>query len=189
MRGGHWNIWTINAHGSGVRQVTNFRDARLPLFPAWSPDGRMSVSLSTGEAFIFDPAAGWDERNLQFFPPLGERHFIPWSWSPDGRAVAGWYAGQGGGIVIYSVEKQTYEGITTFGSTPAWLSDNRRLIFAFQNRLFLVDRERKAANELISFEGRIQMAAGGGFSVTKDGRTIYATPVVRDGDIWMATLR
>ena len=92
--------------------------------------------------------------------------------------------------MIYSIKEQTYESITTFGSTPAWLSDNRRLIFAFENRLFLVNRATKSFTELISFgEGRVQLAAGGGFSVTKDGRTIYVTPVVREGDIWMATMK
>lgn len=192
MRSGHWNIWTINADGSGLRQVTDFRDARLPAFPAWSPDGkRLSVNLFGGEAFTLDPAVAWDERNLEFFlPPVGKRRLTPWSWSPDGRAIAGWYAGQGEGILVYDVNTRSYEEITTFGSTPVWLSDNRRLIFAFQNRLFLVDRGTKSPTELISFgEGRIQMAAGGGFSITKDGRTIYATPVARDGDIWMATVK
>lgn len=191
MRNGHWNIWTINADGSGLRQVTDFRDARLPLFPAWSPDGRrLSVNLFGGDAFTLDPAVPWDERRLEFFPPVGKRRFTPWSWSNDGRAIAGWYSGQGGGILVYDVNTRSYEEIATFGSTPVWLADNRRLIFAFQNRLFLVDRGTKSPAEVISFgEGRIQMAAGGGFSMTRDGRTIYATPVERDGDIWMATVK
>lgn len=190
IRSGHWNIWIVNADGSGLRQVTDFRDARLPSFPAWSPDGRrMSVNLRPGEAFTFDPDASWDEHHLQFVPQVAQRFFTPWSWSPDGRAIAGWY-GQGGGIVIYALATRTYESITTFGATPVWLNDNRRVIFAFQNRLFVVDRVTKSPRELISFgEGRIQIAAGGGFSVTKDGRTIYATPVIREGDIWMATIR
>lgn len=190
MRSGHLNIWIVNADGSGLRQATDFRDARLPLFPAWSPDGRrMSVNVTVGEAFTFDPAASWDEHSLQFLAPIAGGHFTPWSWSPDGRAIAGSYAA-GGGIAIYALATRTYESITTFGSTPVWLNDNRRVIFAFQNRLFIVDRVTKSPTELISFgEGRIQMAAGGGFSVTRDGRAIYATPVIRDGDIWMATMR
>lgn len=189
-RGGHWNIWIVNADGSGLRQVTDFRDARLPLFPAWSPNGRrMSVQLAGRGGFMFDPGASWDPSSLQFFPSIDQRHFMPWSWSPDGRAIGGSYA-SGGGIVIYTLDARTYELITTFGSMPVWLNDNRRMIFAFQNRLFIVDRVTKSPRELISFgEGRIQMAAGGGFSITKDGRTIYATPVVRDGDIWMATMK
>jgi Tol biopolymer transport system component len=189
-RSGHWNIWTVNADGSDLRQVTYFRDARLPSFPAWSPDGtRMSVNLSGGEAFMFDPSAPWDEHNLQFFPRIDRQHFTPWSWSQDGRAILGSHAG-GRGIVIYTLATRTYESIATFGSTPVWLNDNRRVIFAFQNRLFIVDRVTKSPSELFSFgEGRVQMAAGGGFSVTRDSRTIYATPVIRDGDIWMATMR
>jgi Tol biopolymer transport system component/DNA-binding winged helix-turn-helix (wHTH) protein len=191
MRSGSWNIWTIKADGSGLRQVTSVREGQSAIFPAWSPDGRrMSAMLAGRGAFIFEPDRPWDEHNVQFLPPIdAERRFQAWSWSPDGRSIAGSNASDGG-VMIYSIEKRTYESITAFGSTPAWLSDNRRLMFAFENRLFLVDRTTRSVTELMSFgEGRVQLAAGGGFSVTRDSRAIYVTPVVREGDIWMATMK
>jgi hypothetical protein len=48
---GAWNIWVINADGSGLRQVTGGTD-RYVSSPAWSPDGTRIAYL---EAANFDP--------------------------------------------------------------------------------------------------------------------------------------
>ncbi len=39
-RSGHWEIWTGNADGSDVRQVTSF-GGTPSAYPRWSPDGRL----------------------------------------------------------------------------------------------------------------------------------------------------
>ena len=97
---------------------------------------------------------------------------------------------RGTGVWILSLKQGTYTRLTDFGSTPHWLSDGRRLLFAADSRVLLVDSASKRAKELLSFgSSRVQLAAGGGFSVSRDDRRIYVSPVVREGDIWMATFK
>jgi len=188
-RSGRWNIWVINTDGGGLRQVT---EGRRILFPVWSPDGKSMAATDGTRSFIFDPTQPWDEKALKVLPPLEGRDalFVPWSWSPDGTRLAGHARLGGPGIRILSLKQGTYNALTDFGSTPRWLSDGRRLLFAADNRVLLVDSVSKVVKELWSFEShRVELPAGGGFGVSPDDRTIYVAPVVREGDIWMATLK
>lgn len=130
-------------------------------------------------------------------PPLEGRdaHFVPWSWSPDGTRLAGQASRpsrpqRGGGVWILSLKEGTHTALTDFGSTPLWLSDGRRLLFAADSRVLLVDSVSNVVRELLSFgPSRVQLAAGGGFSISRDDRRIYVAPVVREGDVWMATFK
>jgi hypothetical protein len=113
----------------------------------------------------------------------------PWSWSRDSDRLAGTRAGAGG-ILVFSFKTGTYEALTNFGSTPVWLADDRRLMFAFEDRLFVVDSRTKETKEIYTFpQSRVAFVEGGGFNITRDSRTIYAAPIVREGDIWMATAK
>lgn len=84
---GRWDIFRMNADGSGVRNLT--KDLALDKFPVWSPDGKQIAFASTkfsGSKFglcVMDA----DGRNArQLLPPdLGD---TPHSWTPDGRKIA-----------------------------------------------------------------------------------------------------
>jgi hypothetical protein len=68
-----------------------------------------------------------------------------------------------------------------------WLNDDRRLVFAFEERLFVVDSRTRATggSDCVS-AGSNRVDRGRGFGLTKDNRTIYVAPVKREGDIWLA---
>jgi Tol biopolymer transport system component len=173
-RSGSYQVWIIDPEGSGLRQITEYTAGTLS-YSVWSPEGsRMAISENRNKVFIFEPGKPWNEQTPQLLPPppVGE-DFVAISWSPDGQ----WLAGQDrphpghprGGIVIYSLQSQTYQRLTAFGGQRSvWLSDSRRLLFTFQGTLFLVDSQSKKAH---------------------DNRQIYFTRGTNEADIWMATLK
>ena len=113
--------------------------------------------------------------------------------SPDGRWLAGYDRAHPGhplgGAVIYSLQGQAYQRVTEFGGptggSPVWLSDSRRLLFAFQGKLLLVDSRTKKTHEVLSVPGEVL----GYPSLSRDNREIYFTRGSTEADIWMATLK
>ncbi len=115
--------------------------------------------------------------------------WAPWSWSPDGRKLAGWRGGAGGatgaaGILVYSFESRQYEKLTDFGIAPVWLSDSRRLLFRGQGKLHLVDSQSKKVREILS----VAPNNFGGMTLPRDDRLIYFSVVTTEADIWLMNL-
>jgi TolB protein len=195
-RGGQANIWVVDADGRNLRQVTH--STRSPvIFAAWAPDGRLAASeLGPGfRAFVFDPDKPWDEANLVVLPrPDAAGHFVPWSWSPDGRRLAGFRRPVPGqraepAILVLSVDTGEYTKVPCEAQQPppVWLPDGRRLVYAAQNRLLLLDLTTGRSRQLLDAgPGRLELAAGGGFAVSAATGHIYIAPVLREGDIWLA---
>ena len=113
--------------------------------------------------------------------------WIPWSWSPDGRKLAGTQlrGGPPGGILVYSLESQHYEELTDFGVRPVWLSDSRRLLFQHQGKLYLIDSRSKKVRELLSAAPN---EFGHGATLSGDDRQLYYSLVTTEADIWLMTL-
>jgi Tol biopolymer transport system component len=112
--------------------------------------------------------------------------FVAWSWSSDGKRLAGYRRQQDGvnaGIVIYDFDTQKYERLTDFGRNPEWLADNRRLIFVGETEkgIYLVDSETKKWK---------QIAPEGAFTcpLSPDNRSIYTHIQTEEADIWLLTL-
>ncbi len=83
-RSGHWNLWTGNADGTGLRELAV--QSLLPFHPAWSPDIREIAfeSESSGKSEIWlISAAGGQPWRLVAMPGGAE---VP-SWSRDGKQV------------------------------------------------------------------------------------------------------
>ncbi len=110
----------------------------------------------------------------------------PWSWSPDGRKLAGTKlrGGPPGGILVYSLETQQYEQLTDFGVRPVWLSNSRRLLFQHQGKLYLIDSQSKKVRELLS----VAPNEFAGVTLSRDDRQLYFSLVTTEADIWLMTL-
>ena len=90
---------------------------------------------------------------------------------------------------MLSLATGTYTRFTNAGSTPAWLPDGRRRLYAVNDRLLLLDTVTGRSRELLNVgPARLEMAAGGGFGVSSAGY-IYLAPVTREGDIWLASAK
>ncbi|MBS1212535.1 MAG: serine/threonine protein kinase, partial [Proteobacteria bacterium] len=191
-RSGRYQIETINADGSGRRQLT---EATAGLdWPVWSPDGKRVLALDpqTGKVPIFDAAASWKEQSPQLLPALDERNcrFVPISWSPDGRRLAGMELmadGQIQGVFVYSFSDRRYEKLSgsAFWSWPTWLQDSRRLLFLDDNKLNLIDIRSGEIKEILS----VVLHTLSRVSISPDNRTVYFSTIQDEGDVWLATLK
>jgi dipeptidyl aminopeptidase/acylaminoacyl peptidase len=188
-RDGKFEMWIINIDGSGLRQITQSTKQTVYNF-VWSPDGtRLAYSMIGGLASILDLGKPWAQQTPQVLPSMSnpEMRFVPWSWSSDGRKLAGWQARIGEshlGIVLYSFESQQYEKLTDFGTRPTWLSDDRRLLFYYKDKLYLLDSKSKKVREVLSTNADDIT----GLAPLRDDRHIYFSLKIAEADIWLISL-
>jgi Tol biopolymer transport system component len=184
-RSGKYEIWKVNKDGSDLAQLTDVPNEDV-FGPVWSPDGQRllckvrnvgSIVIRLGEApSASEPLPGRD------FPG-----FIPWSWSPDGKQLAGWWLDPEppeNRVVIYSFADQSYTELGDQGSNPIWLNDSERLIFASVNSLYLHDGRTR--------QSRLLYSGGTGnfgvFSLSRDNRRLYYSLISSEADIHMLSL-
>ena len=188
-RGGKFDIWAINPDGSGLERLT-YSPAPAVYFPIWSPDGkRLVYTLPDTNPFIMEVARGWTDQSptpIIVAPDLGAR-FEVWSWSADGRYLAGELRKPDAtpyGLGIYSLESGKFERLTDFGNRPAWLSDSRRLVFQHEGRIYLIDTRVGKPREILSVAPYTTEIV----SLSSDDRIIYFDVNLNESDIWLASL-
>jgi len=192
-RSGKREAWTINPDGREARQITYDPDAGVT-HSFWSPDGTRVAcyrSLGAGGVLILDFAKPWSQQTPQRLPDLSkdqeEGHFWPYSWSPDGRKLAGHLNRQGrfAGILVYSLDSEKYDRLTEVGASPRWLSDSRRLLFYHEGKIYRVDSQSRRIREVLSAApNEIEQW----YALSRDDRLIVFTLVVVESDVWLATL-
>jgi eukaryotic-like serine/threonine-protein kinase len=187
---GKYEIWAINADGSGLTRLTKTSD-RGTWFPFWSPDGKRIAYPTGSGSFLIDVSAGPSRppEPLAPFPEPG-RWFQVTSWSPDGRSLAG----QGpvlansreGGVVLYSLATHRYERLTERGVKPIWLRDGRQLLFsADPEHIALLDARTKQTRTVFTAPRGSGIAD---YTVSKDDRWICVIRSNDEGDVWVARL-
>jgi Tol biopolymer transport system component len=70
-----WDIWVVNADGSGLRRLTNLYED-LPM-AAYSPDGKQIAVLGAGGFYLMDA----DGANLRRIDPAGDHGGLDWARS------------------------------------------------------------------------------------------------------------
>lgn len=187
-RTGDYELWVMNRDGSGLRQVTQSSGGH---YSPWSSDGRMiaySIHTPRNDCVIIHPDKAWNDQKFIYLSALSEPSlsFEGWSWSPDGKKLAGIKHlpnGVHSGIGLYDLESKTYDWLTDFGDWPVWLNDNQRLLFVSQGNLFLFDTlSRKYHEVLVVTEQDVDI---GSPALSHDNRTIYFTYVAAEADIWL----
>ncbi len=185
-RSGTSQIWAIDRDGSGLQQLTQMVGAHHSV---WSPDGtQMVYSIHTPKngAYILQVGQAWGDQ-----PPLAlaalndtSQTFETWSWSPDGKRLAGHRHladGSHMGVGVYDLESRTYDWLTNFGEWPLWFNDGRRILFADHGKIFIVDSESKKYHEVFPVaDGDI-----GSPGLSRDNRVIYFTFVAEEADVWL----
>jgi Tol biopolymer transport system component len=193
-RSGTYEMWMIGADGSGLRPMT--QNTGNPGFPVWSPRGDRIVYGFSSWHFI-DPA-----KTSSPAPPgesadglkPGER-FLPESWSPDGKRIAGLILpvdGTSGAAGVYSLADKRMaivSGPWTGRSGWmffAWLNDSRHMVMRRPEGVIWLDADTGDGRELVPLEG---LSVGAGVGVTRDNRWVLYTENASEGDIWMGTLK
>ena len=189
-RGGKYEIWTVNSDGTQFKQLTK-TTSPIVFYPVWSHDGSRLVYRTRGNpASIIEVEKLWEEQSIETLPQISSNanlKFAPWSWSSNGQSIAGWLHvpdNPHSGIVLFSLQSKRFEKLTDFGTRPLWLSDDRRLVFFHQDKLYLLDTESRSVKEILSTApDKIE-----GISISKDNRMIYFSFETQEADIWLATL-
>jgi len=189
-RGGKWEIWSIQADGSGLQQLT-FNSPASAVNPVWSPDGtQLAYTLQGKGTYIIEVGKSGPGSSPRALAPLpgSEGKFVAWSWSGDGRRIAGSEQrpdGSPAGIWVHLLDSGQYARLTDGGSDPVWLSDGRRLLFVQQDKLYLLDSQTKKAQKLLSASPHSITRA----TLAPENRVIYMTFSSTEADIWLATLQ
>jgi serine/threonine protein kinase len=189
-RTGRNQIWWIRRDGSGLEQLTDDTTGNV-WAPRVFPDGKRIAYMVGREVKITDLTVPLPERRPEALPPPGENlTFMLNAISPDGLWLAG-FQRKGNiplpGIVVYSVEEQSYRKVIDHGVLPVWLKDSRRMMCQHKGRFMLVDRVSGRSQNL-GFPPE-PLLVGVTFHVSSDSRTVYYTQVEWESDIWLATIQ
>jgi len=189
-RSGKYEIWSIRPDGSGLTQITD-TSGQSTVWPVPSPDGkRLAYSFLRESSRIVDLGRPFKEQSPVTLPPLEDgNHVGLWSWSPDGRRVAGLAIGRDGGFhgsVVYDLASGKYRWLSRRGINPVWLNDSRRVLVVAGSAIELVDAETGTSRPVLSVAP--DMVENEGVSITGDNRTIFFSRIQTEADIWMLTL-
>jgi Tol biopolymer transport system component len=190
-RSGSYEVWTINADGTGLKQLTNTPGANRSGI-LWSPDGSRLLYQqrreSTWDVYVIDPRKPFAEQVVEELPAIGrlDEYFSATSWSPDGLQIAGNRAfvdqAAPAGIFVYSVQTKTFRQVVEGAAGGRWLSDNRTIVYpdSARKRIFLVDTRSNERRELLSVVPRDL----GAIRLSADNKTLYVQLSVTPSNIW-----
>ena len=185
-RSGKYEIWSIGVDGHGLAQETSI-PGKLVTTPLWSPHGDKLACEVEGSEALIDLSKPLGKRLPQFLPlPDPGTDFIAYSWSDDGRWLAGVRQQQGGshepGIMLYSLAEKSYVRLTSRGDGPLWLHDSRRLLYYEGDGIRLLDaRTGKSRPVLSPPEG----SSYSDLSLSPDDRVLYLARSIDEGHIWL----
>ncbi len=183
-RSGRYEIWIMNADGTNLRQVTH-HDSDHATFPLWSHDGKRMLYYRNRVNFIIDVNRDFKDQRPQQLPPIGtgpRDAFVAWDWSPDGTKLIG--TDDKSQVVYFSFETNRYEKVVDHGTFPMWISDGVRVVYTWEDKVYLADVLTKGAREFLSFPD----AAMRSIYISTDDQLLYYTLGSNESDIWLLDL-
>lgn len=191
-RSGVNQIWSINADGTGLRQLT-FAAENGADSPSLSPDGKRLAYLQLKDkgavVFVMDLTKAWQEQSPEPFPPVPafKGYFRPNDWSSEGDELIGTLVSEDGndaGIGTYSVSSKRFEKLADFGGYPSWLKDSRKFIFIEKNKIYLGDTEGKKVQAIFSPSSNAIQHPG----ISADNKMIFFRFLQIEADVWSLNL-
>jgi Tol biopolymer transport system component len=184
-RSGKYEIWKVNQDGGGLEQLSNVPEADVAN-PVWSPDGRQLLfKVAPHNCVIVEVGSPKRPQRSLAGPPVSG--FLPWSWSPDGKLLAGWQFDpqrHTGGVIVYSFVDGHYDLQPNRGMSPVWLNDSRRLISVDVGKMYLYDTLSRQWREIYNIEPN----GFGTFTLSRDNRRLYYSVISSEADIWMLSV-
>ena len=190
-RDGHYNIWTVNADGSDLTQVTS-EDSTDIMWPMWSPAGDRMVAefLRLRTVILMDPSKPWAAQKPKILEGMSTKDdwMQPISWSRDGRYLAGLIMVKDRSVPavgIYDLETGRRQ-VVAEGRGVGWLSDGKLLVVGGGKGLEVIEPLAGKVTSESSLPESVDLTNFSP-SVSKDGRWIYLTATESAADIWMLT--
>ena len=185
--GRRWEVWTISADGANLQQMTHGETVDS-IWPVWSPDGRsLAYSIFGKNPFLMVVGRPWSQQSPQALPsPSGDAEvFSVWSWSSDGKQLAGFLQRDSSYTGLAAVDLQTSKltRLIDHGLDPVWLNDNRRLLFHDRGQLWLLDTRSGQQREVLAIPPA--EVATRGYAVSRDNRHIYFSGTRTRSSIWI----
>lgn len=181
-------LGVIRPDGSGLRALTD-ETKTSAFYPTWSPDGRSIVSGGMSGAFRVEVAEGRAAGPAQPFAPLAEEgfRFWPWSFSADGRTVAGSLmtsANSPVGSAIYSFPDRSYRKVAIDRATQLlFLPDGKRVLALSPRALAVVDLATGASRTVAAPPEGWRMVRA---ALSRDGRHLAWHERTDESDLWLA---
>jgi serine/threonine protein kinase len=196
-RSGHFEIWTIRPDGSHLEQLTRYNGNPDVVRVVWSPEGRRVATWASAPQdqtgpFLLELNDAGSVASQRRLPPMNNPDEVldVWSWSPDGRWLAGTRLQKSSngyvGIAIFDIKEEKYENITDFGSLPVWFTNNQQLLFESGGKAYRVDRSLKKPQEVFSMPPHTVYNIG---QLPPNNQWLYFGLFKRESDIWLMTPR
>jgi Tol biopolymer transport system component len=120
-------VWVMNADGTGQTQLS----PHPAMEPAWSPDGRVAMSMDGGIFVINADGTGGNQITSQ---PSGPPDSMP-AWSPDGTKIAFMRFTGSYDVWVMNADGTGQVNLTPATATaddyqPNWSADGHRIAFA-----------------------------------------------------------
>ena len=180
-RSGKYEIWTVDANGTNLRQVT-FNSPGDTSFPLWSANGQSIVFRRAGVNLIVDLTKDWANQTLEELAGDARNNFVAWDWSIDGKRLIG--TNSASQVHCYSFETKRFEKILDHGAYPMWLADGVRFLYLWDDKVYLSDISTKRVREILSLpENRFNS-----IGISQDGQMIFFTVYSTESDIWLLDL-
>lgn len=190
-RSGKYQIWSINADGSGLRQWTE-TDGEGAISPVISPSGERLIYTEIHGTryvpFMMELNRSWSEQKprplFPYTPNVSQRVE---SWSPDGSKVLTISVDRAGSersIYVLDLENGTLKEIIEDGTGPVWLRDSRHFIYTWSNAVHLCDTVTTICRLILQPEGYETQHA----NISKDNTLLFYRYLQVDADVWMIRL-
>jgi Tol biopolymer transport system component len=183
-------LWLLRNDGSELRQVTLSSELAHPMYPVWSPAGDRIAAAGDDFLSVIDVSVSPPRPIVVKSVPPDAPGFVPFSWSADGRWLAGSNLRTMSRDQVFIVDSQLNNpprSVATTGKSPAWLPDSRRLIYSSPSGIVVLDVESGRERELLPLP-RTELPWGRLLSLSRDGHTLAYLQSHDEGDLWLMTI-
>jgi Tol biopolymer transport system component len=176
------DIWTMNADGSGRRNLTNDGSNAIDSEPAWSPDGDRIVFISTRDDFFNTERDVYlmnaDGTHIKHYTFSNNDEYEP-TWAPDGRHILWMDRGK---VASNLLEVDLINGFETYITKtagvdergPSYSPDGKQVVFVttIENQSYII-RMRLDGSGSITLAGPSDYIGAPSWS-PDGGKIVYA---------------